>query len=454
MDPSISSTGSSAGSLTPPYDYSYLVNIYLAYNLGTGVGLALLIAYLPPHLLSKIINRLWNWPLIMEAVRATTENQYQFGEAQDDESSSANQNEGDEEEEEEADDVPVVASPRKATYSLSNSASLSQPLNSSPAVLFSGSVSDLRRATSAEHGPAEVDTISDRLFMRPVPGRLLVMGRAIQLTNVDSTDPLLAPRLFPGPRSLASRVCLWLTSCLCSWIPSTIRHRSLSTRIVRIVRRILWIHTWSAVLYLLDLCVIRISRYQIPHVPLTDFDTRCPAETLGSYCFDHFTFAYVACYDGADNFVPRGTKLLECYQMLSPDASTVVSGIATVAALFSLVFGGMCAVMTWALGTVDRVWLLWSLYALPLFGVVMLEYSFFAAKVTSVIALFVTITAIVSFASIVRIRLLIIERTTKGGMDDSWADACVSFLGCARCIGPPNPVLTTLAAKDFHTVDL
>ena len=319
-----------------------------------------------------------------------------------------------------------------------------------------------------------------RVVLRPYVGRVLLMGRCVDLSAVDITDPALSPFRRSALRASSkrgamsqvwNRCCIHLMSFVCAWLPSCVRHRPLGTRICRIVRRLLWLSSWCVALFLFDTLVYSYTNLSVDP-PATDHEQRCPQEAQGLYCYDNSNFRYVDCYGTASAlgsptgsslpYLPAGVKELDCYGVLSPDSSTIASSLATAAALMVLVLGGGTQLLSWALALIRSRWVLRSMYLLPVAGLILYEWWLFTShQFNSIISFIIGVVALSTLAACVRIRLLCIdaqhcaridrkaaraERGDEGAsgksivvaerLDDAWCDRIMQALWLGCCLGP------------------
>ena len=179
---------------------------------------------------------------------------------------------------------------------------------------------------AADDGDKDDDDEEEEMHMRlrPIKGRLVIMGMEVQMDAVDHTDPSLSRHRAAGRLGpVATR----LLSCAVAWLPSSLRGRSVSVRITRTLRRVLWLATWSVLMYVINELVITGIQVHLDPTPSTDQETYCPPASLYSFCWDD-TFAsrnevfYVDCYTPG-NLVPAGTSRMLCYQLKKPDWAEV-----------------------------------------------------------------------------------------------------------------------------------
>lgn len=324
-----------------------------------------------------------------------------------------------------------------------------------------------------------------RVVLRPYVGRVMLMGRCVDLSAVDTSDPALSPFRRSALRASSkrgcasrswSRCCIGLLSFLCALLPSCVRHRPLGVRVCRVVRRLLWLSSWCVTLFLFETCVYSYTNLSVGS-PATDHEQRCPAEAQGLYCYDNSNFRYVDCYGAgpaaADAgspsssprpFLPAGVSELDCYGVLSPDSSTIASALATAAALMVLVLGGGTQMLCWALAIIRSRWVLRSMYLAPVLGLMLYQWWLWTShQFSSIISFIIGVVALSTLFACVRIRLLCIdaqqcarldrkaaraelgeEAAASAGkhiavterLDDAWADRVMHALWLGCCLGP------------------
>jgi hypothetical protein len=403
-----SSSGVPGPDSSPPYSYATLMALYSIPEFGSALLLGFFWWNVPPALLAKIMQRIFGFDAVMEGV--------------------------------ELEQMALEEKPWKGKEI--NQSSLSAEdmqlslLSSSSTAEGSVNSDDVASLRKRELKPSSIHAVaSSRLRMKPLKARCMVMGCDVQLDAIDTSDPALSRTNCDGSVSACSRMWIWLQSFLCEFLPSVERSRPFDVRVVRLLKRLLYLASVCTLMFLLDATVMSFVEFRMSPSPTP---VSCPRGSAQHYCFalsgtqvTETNPVYIDCYD-QDAMMPGKISFLRCYSFPSTTWSSGISALSSAAALLTLVFGALVQSLAWIFALIDQTRILYACHALSFVCFFIWNMLLVYRFETNVLAVVVPLLVISTCLSMTRLRLLIMEKNEFGKMKDDMWNRMKRKCGCRK----------------------